>query len=124
MKGGENEFVDGYHLLDIIRHEHPEVWSTMIKVPIEWLDTGITNGTSLPTQNFNLVQKELNFIELSWPLSYYLDTDYFLYLAFFILAVENLSVKCGSCYIMTTGIPSWPPTCCTTLEILQLHITQ
>ena len=40
MEGGENEFVDGYHLLDIIRHKHPEVWSTMIKVPIEWLDTG------------------------------------------------------------------------------------
>lgn len=39
MEGGENEFVDGYRLLDIIRRQHPEMWKVMTTVPIEWLDT-------------------------------------------------------------------------------------
>ena len=40
MEGGENEFVDGYRLLDIIRRQHPDIWKIMTTVPIEWLDTG------------------------------------------------------------------------------------
>ena len=52
MEGGENEFVDGYRLLDIIRRNHPEIWKVMTTMPIEWLDTGCIGRDKVNRQLF------------------------------------------------------------------------
>ncbi len=40
MSGGENEFVDGFRLAELIQRDQPEIWEAMTTVPIEFLDTG------------------------------------------------------------------------------------
>lgn len=40
MKGGENEFVDGFQLAQIVKENHPEEWKTLTQVPINFWDIG------------------------------------------------------------------------------------
>lgn len=60
MSGGDNEFVDGFHLAGIIRRSFPKYWSLLTRMQINFWDVGsekfsgaFYKSTSLPTFQLN-----------------------------------------------------------------------